>query len=132
MTVWAPQPAWNRHKRCAGPFLTLAVTHICVSLEAAEAELPAICAGELATEPSSGLGSNAGLDVASRKVPRAIIFGGGIPDEEAERITKAVQARAPGVKPIRVLRDEVVAAGGTAGPDPEIIVKLLKEKLSSI
>ncbi|CAK7205682.1 hypothetical protein SEUCBS139899_008461 [Sporothrix eucalyptigena] len=107
------------------------VAHICVSLDAAEAELPAICSGDLSTNPSSGLGSNAGLSVSERKIPRAIIFGGGVPAEEVDRITKAVQARAPSVKPIHVKRDEMLAAGVT-GPDPETITKLLKARLAEI
>ncbi|OAA56526.1 hypothetical protein SPI_07533 [Niveomyces insectorum RCEF 264] len=107
------------------------VAHICLSLGAAESELPALCAGELTTEPSSGLGSNAGLPAADRKVPRAIVFGGGVPDDEVDRVTKAVQARAPGIKPIRIQRQEVLAAGAE-GPNPDVIAKLLKEKLAAI
>ena len=98
------------------------MAHICLSLEAAEAELPAVCAGELGAAASSGLGSNAALPEAERRVPRAIVFGAGVPDEEVARVTDAVRARAPGVAPVRVTRQDVLDTGAQA-PNPEIIVK---------
>jgi hypothetical protein len=64
-------------------------------------------------------------------VPRAIIFGAGIPDEEVERVAAAVRAKAPGVKPIRVTKEDVHASGAS-GPNPDVIVKILREKLSAI
>ncbi len=90
-----------------------------------------MCAGELGTEASSGLGSNAALDVGARKVPRSIIFGGGIPEDEIERVTQAVRARNPDVKPVQVTRQDVLDAGAQ-GPNPDIIVKILREKLANI
>ncbi|KAK3321933.1 hypothetical protein B0H66DRAFT_638444 [Apodospora peruviana] len=105
------------------------ITHICLNVEAAEAELPQIFAGQLETEPSSGLGSNAGVPVAERKVPRALIFGGGIPEDQVKAISEAVLAKAPGAKPIHVTRQEILNAGAQ-GPNPEIITKVLKAKLA--
>ncbi len=64
-------------------------------------------------------------------MPRAIIFGGSIPDEEVARVTEAVKAKAPGITPIRVTRQDVLDAGAE-GPNPEIIAKLLREKLAVI
>ncbi|KAK3384933.1 hypothetical protein B0H63DRAFT_173807 [Podospora didyma] len=107
------------------------IAHICLSLEAAETELPAICGGNLDTEPSSGLGSNASLPVGERKVPRAIIFGGGIPDDQVRLIREAVLAKAPEVKPIHLTRQDILNAGGN-GPDPEIIGRLLRQKLAEL
>ncbi len=77
------------------------------------------------------MGTNASLPEGERKVPRAIIFGGGIPEEEIARVTQAVQARAPGIKPIRISRQEILDAG-VQGPNPEVIVKILKTKLAAI
>ena len=107
------------------------MTHICLTLETAESELPVVCSGNLTTAPSSGLGTNATVPEGERKVPRAIIFGGGIPEEEITRVTEAVRAKAPDVKPIQVTRQDVLDAGAQ-GPNPEIIVKILREKLANI
>ncbi len=105
--------------------------HIALTLETAVAELPLVSAGELAAEPASGLGSNAGAPLSERKVPTAIIFGAGIPEADIARVMEAVQAKAPGVKPIQVSRDDVLGAGADK-PNPEIIVKILKEKLAGL
>ncbi len=107
------------------------VVHIALSLEAALAELPVVSSGELETAPSSGLGSNAGAPVAERKAPKAIIFGAGIPEEDVARVIEAVNAKAPGVKPIQVTKEDVQGAGADK-PNPEIIVKILKDKLAGI
>ncbi|KAK0712872.1 hypothetical protein B0T26DRAFT_677280 [Lasiosphaeria miniovina] len=107
------------------------LAHICLDLETAQAELPLICAGNLETEPSSGLGSNAGVPATERKVPRAIIFGGGIPTDEIQRVHDAVQAKAPEVKQIHLTRQDILDAGAT-GPDPEVIGRLLRQKLAEL
>ncbi|KAH8893647.1 hypothetical protein GQ53DRAFT_840027 [Thozetella sp. PMI_491] len=107
------------------------IVHIAVNLEAAEAELPLVAAGELDAVPASGLGTNATLPVAERKAPKAIIFGGGIPEDEVTKVTTAVQAKAPGAKFVRVTREDFENLG-LQTPNPEAIVKILKEKLSSI
>lgn len=108
--------------------LTPPVTHICLELEAAQTELPKLFAGDLETTPSSGLGSNADLPAAERKVPRALIFGGGVPEEQIKLITDAVLAKAPNAKVVHITRQQVLNAGGQ-GPNPEIIAKVLKAKL---
>lgn len=104
------------------------VTHICLELEAAQIELPKLFAGDLETNPTSGLGSNADLPTADRKIPRALIFGGGVPEEHVKLITEAVLAKAPDAKPIHITRQQVLNAGGQ-GPNPEVIAKVLKAKL---
>jgi len=77
------------------------------------------------------LGTNATLAAADRKVPRAVIFGGGVPDDQITQITAALKAKAPEVKAVHVSRDDILATGAT-GPDPELIGRLLREKLAEI
>ncbi|KAK0625494.1 hypothetical protein B0T17DRAFT_508480 [Bombardia bombarda] len=108
---------------------TYDIAHICLNVEAAEAELPLICSGVLETNQSSGLGSNAGLPPLERRVPQAVIFGGGLPDDLVDRVKAAVLSKAPDVKPIQISREEIFAAGAT-GPDPEVIARLLRAKLA--
>ena len=108
------------------------VVHICLDLETATSELPAVCAGNLESDPASGLGTNAGLPAAERKTPRAIIFGGGIPDDEVERVGEAVRAGpGAGVRLVRVARQEVLDAGAEK-PNPEVIVGILRGKLAGL
>ncbi|KAK4213154.1 hypothetical protein QBC37DRAFT_180784 [Rhypophila decipiens] len=104
------------------------ITHICLTLDAAQSELPALFAGALETAPSSGLGSNANLPPTQRKIPQALIFGGGVPEEQVKSITEAVLAKAPSAKPIHITREQIVNAGGS-GPNPDIIARVLKAKL---
>lgn len=67
--------------------------HCCLTLPAALSELPALISGDLATVPSSGLGTNAGVaDPSKRKIPRAVFFGGGFSDDEYEAVVRAVRA----------------------------------------
>ncbi|KAK3940905.1 hypothetical protein QBC46DRAFT_384098 [Diplogelasinospora grovesii] len=111
------------------------MAHICVSYEAALHEFPAVCAGDLETEQSSGLGSNAELPPAERKVPRAVILGGGVPEHEVQAVRQAVlqatvdKEQQPMV--VHLTREDILAAGGQ-GPDPELIGRLLREKLASL
>ncbi|KAM7192153.1 hypothetical protein V8F20_008988 [Naviculisporaceae sp. PSN 640] len=104
------------------------ITHICLTLESATTELPLLFAGEVTTEPSSGLGSNVGIPAEQRKVPQALIFGGGVPEEHVKAVTEAVLAKAPSAKPIHITREQVVSAGGQ-GPNADVIAKVLKAKL---
>lgn len=69
-----------------------------------------------------------GVPAAERKVPQALIFGGGVPEDQVKAITEAVLAKAPGAKPIHITRQQVLNAGGQ-GPNPDIIAKVLKAKL---
>ncbi|KAK4236883.1 hypothetical protein C8A03DRAFT_35194 [Achaetomium macrosporum] len=107
------------------------VVHMCIDSTTASTELPALCSGNTDTAPASGLGSNAGKPAAERKVPKAVIFGGGVTDEQAQAVSQAVSAVAPQIKTVRVTREDIMAAGAT-GPNPEVIVKVLREKLGAL
>ncbi|KAK4151053.1 hypothetical protein C8A00DRAFT_45678 [Chaetomidium leptoderma] len=105
------------------------IVHICTNLSDATAELPQVCAGRLDTPAASGLGSNASVDVADRKAPKAIIFGGGIPDDEVTAVTEAVHGAAgAAVKVVRVTRADILATGAT-GPSAEVIAGVLRGEL---
>ncbi|GAB1317415.1 hypothetical protein MFIFM68171_07625 [Madurella fahalii] len=107
------------------------VTHTCLSFDAALSELPEVCSGHLETEISSKLGTNFNRPVPERQKPRAIVFGGGVPDEQVQAVTQEVQAREPGVRALRVTREDIVAAGG-GGPNPDIIAQVLRKKLGEL
>ncbi|KAK4191270.1 hypothetical protein QBC35DRAFT_376281 [Podospora australis] len=107
------------------------VVHCCLSLDSALSELPSLCAGELEVAPSSGLGTNSSSDTTSRKVPQAIFFGGGFTDDEYDKITSAVKARAPGVHFVKVQKRDVLAAG-SFGPNPETIAKIYRKKMAAL
>ena len=100
------------------------IVHGATDLPSALAELPALAGGDLSIKPSSGLGTNA--TAATPQAPKAIIIGGGVPEDEFEQIKTAIT----GVPVIRVTREDVAAAGGT-GPDPALIAKLFKDKLTA-
>lgn len=100
-------------------------------MESAEAEFPLICSGQLDAPCKSGLGSNAGKPPGERRVPTIVYFGGGVSDEECERLTAAVSAKAPGARFVRVTRDEVLAAGAK-GPQPDVIAKIFRDKAAGL
>ncbi|KAK3328029.1 hypothetical protein B0T19DRAFT_441956 [Cercophora scortea] len=106
------------------------VVHCCLDLNAALSELPAICAGQLDTSPSSNLGTNATTPRESRKVPRAIFFGGGFTDDEFARITTAVKATGAAVHFVKVQKRDVLAAG-SFGPNPDTIAKIYRKKMAA-
>ena len=64
-------------------------------------------------------------------MPRGIIFGGGIPDEDVESVMAKVRERAEGVKVVRVTRADVLAKGAT-GPSPGVIGEVLREKIGGM
>jgi hypothetical protein len=109
------------------------VVHTCLDLSAATTELPLLCSGDVSVETSSGLGSNVGLPVNERRVPKVIFFGGGIPEEEYERVTTLVRASAghDSVSFLRVTREDVLAAGAS-GPDPDVIAKIYRDKIAAL
>lgn len=75
---------------------------------------------------------NALVPLADRRVPKAIIFGGGISDEDVESVMQAVEAQAPGVvKVVRVTRQDVLDRGAE-GPNPGVIAGVLMEKLGKM
>ncbi|KAK3990924.1 Matrilin-4 [Cladorrhinum sp. PSN332] len=104
------------------------IVHICFDPASATAELPLVCSGDRDIPPSSGLGTNAGLPPAERLIPKAIIFGGGVSDDDAQAITQAVHAKVPEIKALHVTKQDILNAGGQ-GPNPEIISAVLKKKL---
>ena len=105
--------------------------HCCLDFSAAEKELPAICSGDLETNPASGLGTNASIPPAERKVPKAIFFGGGFTDDEFEKLSAAVKARSPDVHFVKVQKRDVLAAG-SFGPNPETIAKIYRKKMAAL
>ena len=107
------------------------VVHTCLELEAAETELPSLCAGETSVAPASGLGSNATVAAGERKVPIAVFFGGGFSDSEYDKITAAVKAKAPGTHFVKVQKLDVLAAG-SFGPNPDTIAKIYRKKLAAL
>ncbi|KAK0727467.1 hypothetical protein B0T26DRAFT_672128 [Lasiosphaeria miniovina] len=109
------------------------VVHACFDIDSALSELPAICAGELETTPSSGVGVNSTeAEASKRRAPVAIFFGGaGISEDEFERITAAVRERAPGVHFVRVQKRDVLAAG-SFGPNPDVIAKIYRKKMAAL
>ncbi|TPX18311.1 uncharacterized protein E0L32_011809 [Thyridium curvatum] len=120
------------------------VVHITLTLQAALSELPALVAGDTSAPPSSGLGSNAAAPEAERRVPRAVIFGGGLPEEEIRQVSEAVlgeggknkmkegEGEADGGVRIVVVRREDVLAKGVEGPNAEVIGEILREKLAGL
>lgn len=66
--------------------LLLPVVHMVCDLDAAKSELPRIFNGDTSFEPAAGVGSNTDRPEPARRVPRAVICGGGIPKEEYEEL----------------------------------------------
>lgn len=76
-------------------------------------------------------------------MPRAVIFGGGLPEEEIRQVSEAVlgeegknkmkegEGEAGGVR-IVVVRREDVLAKGVEGPNAEVIGEILREKLAGL
>lgn len=119
--------------------LTGTVVHICTDKDAALKELPDLCAGDVNTPQASGLGTNA--TASSKQIPKGVVFGGRLPDEEYEEMAKAIQAKAPGVRVVRVQREDLENAGLTvpppgskppAGPPPPGTVPFNPEAIKKI
>ncbi len=92
-------------------------------------ELPALFAGDVHTANAAGLGSNATKPAAERAVPKLVLFGGDIADDDVSRVTKAIQARTPGVRAVKVSKLDVLKAGGL-GPNPDVIAKVYRKKIA--
>jgi hypothetical protein len=107
------------------------VVHICLDLASATAELPAVVSGDVARPSASGLGSNAAKPAGDRKVPKIIFFAAQIPAEEVESVSAAVKASAPDAQFVQVTLAELKAAGST-GPNVDVFVKVLKDKLAGL
>ncbi|KAL2133094.1 hypothetical protein VTI74DRAFT_2925 [Chaetomium olivicolor] len=105
--------------------------HICLTPATATSELPEVCSGNLDTLPSSGLGSNVDRPASERRIPRAIIFGAGVQDDDVMSVMGAVRAKAPTVKMVRVTRKDIADAGADV-PSPEVVAGVLKEILEGL
>lgn len=111
--------------------MRLLVVHGCYDVASAEAELPLICAGQLDTPCQSGKGSNVDRPAGERRVPEIIYFGGVVSDEEVEKLTAAIQEKAPNARFVRIKREDVIAAGAP-GPVPEVIAQIFRAKVASL
>jgi len=109
----------------------LIVVHTSLDLPSATSELPALMGGDVDAPNASGLGSNAGKASGERKVPKILFFAAQIPAEEVESISSAVKASAPDAQCVQVSMAELKAAGST-GPNVDIFVKVIKEKLAEL
>ncbi|KAK1783367.1 hypothetical protein QBC45DRAFT_129050 [Copromyces sp. CBS 386.78] len=108
------------------------VVHTTLTLSTSLAELPSLCNGTFNQTPSSNLGSNASASSpADLKVPKAVIFGGGVSPSDAEQVKEAVLKKNSEIKFVRLTREDMVAAGAE-GPDPEVIGRLLKARLVEV
>ncbi|KAB5576022.1 hypothetical protein GE09DRAFT_1215752 [Coniochaeta sp. 2T2.1] len=115
------------------------VVHTSLTLSSASTELPLLLSGALSTAPSSGLGSNASRPESDRLVPRAVFFGGGVPEEEVQLVQRLVLEKLGldgakgegGPKFLRVTREEVLAAGAK-GPDPGVIAGIYRRKVEGL
>lgn len=71
--------------------------HVCLDLDAAKSEIPAVLRGEAVT-PVSGLGSNLDKKATDRRRPVAIIVGGAFSAEEFEEVRMEGVRSVPWVK----------------------------------
>ncbi len=106
-----------------------AVVHTCLDIAAAEAELPALCAGDVSVAATSGLGSNVAKASAERVVPKVVFFGGDISDSDVEKLSGLIREKAPAMLFVKVSKLDVLKAGGL-GPNPDVIAKVYRKKMS--
>jgi hypothetical protein len=112
---------------------------MCLSLESASTEFTEILSGNLEVAPSSGIGSNVDKPTTERRVPRAIVLGGGVSDEDYVALKEALvkgglKVEGDGedvVKFVRVLRDDILALGASR-PDPTVISQVIRKKLGQL
>jgi hypothetical protein len=64
-------------------------------------------------------------------VPKAIVFGGAVTDEEVAAVMEAVGAQAPGLMSVRVTRQDILDQGADR-PSPGVIARVLQEKLGAL
>ncbi|EGS24097.1 uncharacterized protein CTHT_0000280 [Thermochaetoides thermophila DSM 1495] len=115
------------------------LVHMCLSLESASTEFTEILSGNLEVAPSSGIGSNVDKPTTERRVPRAIVLGGGVSDEDYVALKEALvkgglKVEGDGedvVKFVRVLRDDILALGASR-PDPTVISQVIRKKLGQL
>lgn len=101
------------------------MVHLCTDFAAALAEIPAILKGDLSVLPATNAGSNVSRPQQDRRKPKAVAFGGGIPDEEIEQIKEATGTDVH-VAWVRIKMQDVQAMGG---PDPEKLAQQVRKLL---
>jgi hypothetical protein len=105
------------------------VVHICLDIASAEAELPTVFGGDAGQDAASSLGSNATRQGTDRAVPKILLFGGDVADDEIEKVTGLVKEKSPNAVIIKISKLDVFKAGGL-GPNPDVIAKVYRKKLS--
>ena len=111
----------------------MTVTHVVVGEDPSVAarEFRAVLSGDLSQLPSSGLGSNVKRPETERRVPLCIGAGGGVPEEEFERMKREIGEVAD-VKFVKFKIEDVRATGHQGGPDPNILAPIMKRKLKEV
>lgn len=96
----------------------------------ASKEFKAVLAGDFASLPSGGLGSNANRPDSEKRIPVVLSCGAAIQDDEFEQLKAAVGEG--NFKWSRLTIADLKAAGFQGTPDPTILAKAWKEKLSNL
>lgn len=103
------------------------VIHCCLLPDnSAVTEIPAVLGGEAIT-PISKLGSNVHRPAHERKIPRAVVFGGAIPDEDVIAVKQA--ARKSGVREGDVVWLAVKGDKSRGPPSADVIAAKIRELL---
>jgi hypothetical protein len=111
------------------------VVHACLTLDGALKELPPLFAGE-SVKASAEVGSN--LTRESTRKPKALCFGGGIPEEEQEQVKQAILdyptdgASKDEIKFTHVPREEMLKVLKGGPPSPEVSGGIAKRELDKI
>ncbi|KAF1812315.1 hypothetical protein P152DRAFT_482343 [Eremomyces bilateralis CBS 781.70] len=107
------------------------VVHIILDLPTALHEIPLILT-LTPPSPASTLGTNAARAAANEplRTPKAVIFGGGIPDEEVAQVKAAVSEEQRGeVLWVNLTMEDYARQGVQQGPSPPVANVLVREKL---
>ncbi|KAF1349531.1 hypothetical protein BDV97DRAFT_170233 [Delphinella strobiligena] len=103
------------------------VVHCCLlSDKSGVTEIPAVLGGEAIT-PVSNIGSNVDRPSHERRIPRAVVFGGAIPEEHTNAIKDA--ARKAGVKEGGVSWLAVRGDPSRGSPSADVIASKIRELL---
>jgi|SRR3569833_137597 len=112
------------------------VVHAWIDLETAKREIPLLLSGDKSFAPREGVGSNAARPESERRVPRAALCGGGVPDDEFEDLKKHVSTQLGREIPwFKIALQDIkkhTPPGWepSTGPVAEFAVKALREKLA--
>jgi hypothetical protein len=106
--------------------------HIALTQAIALAELPALFEGDKSITPASKVGSNASKLEAERRIPRALLCGGGVSAEDMEEIRAATaEAAAKDVAWIKLTLDIYDRdANQNIKPDPKTAAQRSKDLLA--